>query len=449
MNKQIIFTSAIGQQVYQYTEGKTYVNSPAEAPKGIVLKRGPRGGYYYDEPISNEPKREEPKFNKATKSELANKTDSFFNTEMSFEDFYNNSNIRANSWKKLETHLGLDESADYSERKIKRTFALIESQGDKISELVKTMKTSFDYSDSFETRDKSTRIAYFLGEMRSGLYRDTDPEIRKKMVSAVRNMMDGDVKETNKALKYMGMKERVTATGLKKQAQTKTIEEIKQSLKTVTYKDINYEISPTYISNSKSFRTEEQLSIEVKKVIDNLPPKAKEIINAGKTKIHFITRPEARMMSGALSSNRSLGYYVPTSKQIFIFPEKSGSKEFNIKIEDLEAEGYDEDLIEVVGKSAWRHTVTHELAHAIALNPIDFEIKQREYNLHMQDYSSLQKSNITEYAKTNEQEDFAETFAFYSSRKDYIDEVIENDSKWIKSMPLLKEKFKWMRDNLW
>ena len=28
MNKQIIFTSAIGQQVYQYTEGKTVHHNP-------------------------------------------------------------------------------------------------------------------------------------------------------------------------------------------------------------------------------------------------------------------------------------------------------------------------------------------------------------------------------------------------------------------------------------
>ena len=62
MNKQIIFTSAVGQQIYQYSEGKTYVNSPAEAPRGIALKRGPRGGYYYDEPVNAQSKREEPKY---------------------------------------------------------------------------------------------------------------------------------------------------------------------------------------------------------------------------------------------------------------------------------------------------------------------------------------------------------------------------------------------------
>jgi len=55
MKKQIVFTSAMGQQVYQYTEGKTYVASPGDAPKGTALKRGPRGGYYYEEPGKKEP----------------------------------------------------------------------------------------------------------------------------------------------------------------------------------------------------------------------------------------------------------------------------------------------------------------------------------------------------------------------------------------------------------
>jgi len=50
MKKQIVFTSAMGQQIYAYTEGKTYVSSPGDAPKGTALKRGPRGGYYYEEP---------------------------------------------------------------------------------------------------------------------------------------------------------------------------------------------------------------------------------------------------------------------------------------------------------------------------------------------------------------------------------------------------------------
>ena len=49
-NRQVVFTSAMGQDIYTYTEGKTYVTSPGDAPKGTALKRGPRGGYYYEEP---------------------------------------------------------------------------------------------------------------------------------------------------------------------------------------------------------------------------------------------------------------------------------------------------------------------------------------------------------------------------------------------------------------
>ncbi len=50
MKKQIVFTSAMGQDIYRYEEGKTYVTSPGGAPKGTALKRGPRGGYYYEDP---------------------------------------------------------------------------------------------------------------------------------------------------------------------------------------------------------------------------------------------------------------------------------------------------------------------------------------------------------------------------------------------------------------
>ena len=60
MKKQIVFTSAMGQQIYAYTEGETYVASPGDAPKGTALKRGPRGGYYYEEPAGKGSEKEQP-----------------------------------------------------------------------------------------------------------------------------------------------------------------------------------------------------------------------------------------------------------------------------------------------------------------------------------------------------------------------------------------------------
>ena len=56
----------------QYTNKrmeKVYVSSPGDAPKGVALKRGPRGGYYYDEPVKGEPKKEEPSLKQKRKQQ--------------------------------------------------------------------------------------------------------------------------------------------------------------------------------------------------------------------------------------------------------------------------------------------------------------------------------------------------------------------------------------------
>ena len=50
LKQEIFFTSGMGQNIWVMEEGKTYVKSPSEAPKGSAVKRGPKGGYYYDEP---------------------------------------------------------------------------------------------------------------------------------------------------------------------------------------------------------------------------------------------------------------------------------------------------------------------------------------------------------------------------------------------------------------
>ena len=49
--EQIIFTNAMSNNIFMFKEGRTYYNNPSEAPKGVALKRGPRGGYYTDAPV--------------------------------------------------------------------------------------------------------------------------------------------------------------------------------------------------------------------------------------------------------------------------------------------------------------------------------------------------------------------------------------------------------------
>ena len=50
MKKQIVFTNAMSQDIWTLNEGRTYIKSPNEAPEGASVKRGPKGGYYYEEP---------------------------------------------------------------------------------------------------------------------------------------------------------------------------------------------------------------------------------------------------------------------------------------------------------------------------------------------------------------------------------------------------------------
>lgn len=54
--------------IFPLAEGRTYIASPSMAPKGVAVRRGVRGGYYYEEPVRREePKKEpttQPKVNK-------------------------------------------------------------------------------------------------------------------------------------------------------------------------------------------------------------------------------------------------------------------------------------------------------------------------------------------------------------------------------------------------
>jgi len=43
-----IYTNEYNKQILYFKEGRIYVNSPMEAPKGVALQRGRDGGLYYD-----------------------------------------------------------------------------------------------------------------------------------------------------------------------------------------------------------------------------------------------------------------------------------------------------------------------------------------------------------------------------------------------------------------
>lgn len=440
-----------------------------------IKREGSPGNYKYTYPDDQGKNKSQPL---NLQQETVSKAKEFFSKEMSFDEFFNNLNYSSKSWKKFEDYIGVaDKSEDYAQIKHERNMAFIAAAGPDVKKKINNMLTKFTYDTPDEVVRNSKYSAYMLGEMGAGQrYGDEKSKYRREeMINEITDLLGGDIKEVNKALKYLGYKERIKKGGaLRAGAQEKTVDEIKEGLKTITYGDVKYQVSSSYIKNSSSFRSEEELKSTFKEIVDKLPETAKKEINSGKTEVHFTTRPEAKKLSGAISSNRTLGYYLPSNKQIYIFPDKSSSQSFNIKANELLAAGYDQKTVDkmnrITGKESWKHTVTHELAHAVALNNDDrYSQLQEEYNSYMirkrndlkksqedvakslgYDYDGRVKEDfITNYAGTNRKEDFAETFAFYASNKETVDEAIDKKHAWIEMSPTLKYKFEYMRDKIW
>lgn len=308
---------------------------------------------------------------------------------------------------------------------------------------------------------------YFLGELgmsiRTKERMGGDDSRKMEVINDLRENFPDDLKKCNLLMKYMGMKERLTKKGFRGSAQAKSADAISESLKEQNVGGVKYKISPTYIKNS-FFKSEDEFKKSFTNVANSLPEAAKKNIAAGNTTVHFVTRPEAGKLTRAASSNNVLGYYLPNTQQVFIFPDKGNTiTRFNLGEGELSDAGYDDDtikgLMSAQGNDNWEHTVTHELCHAVALNPVADESsdKKKQYQDKYNDmlmslkenpnYNSFDGNHITRYSMTNFKEDLAEHMAFYARHKEFADKAIDQGDSTISFG--LRQKFKFLRDTLW
>lgn len=451
---------------------KKYVTDPGDAPEGVSIQEGPRGGHYYEGAgkTPKTPTQEEPAiplqapedmadtgFDKLKESlirgGITKPTDLIYSDRPRFFSYYKDMSKEDQITAKLNAYTTLKNM----------------DKEDFVGAL-KTFKTSWTLDAPSDEIQKNKQIAWFLGNLGADIrYASRAKEIgvpgaeafdKEGFIEEIRNDLDNDTKLINSILKYMGFKERVKKSGLRGTPQTKTAEEISNSLKSTEVNGITYKISPTYIKNSKVFKNQEQLEKSFKDVVDNLPPKAKESITKGETKVHFITRPEAKKISRALSSNRDLGYYIPSTKQIFIFPDKAATFTTNLDPDTMKSYGYDDEFINKLkkkeGAESWKNVVTHELAHATALN--NKNNYQEQWNAEISTLikpwsgkvarEEMKDAYISNYAMTNNTEDFAETAAFYARDKGFVDKELEKGDKSF-IHPMLRKKFEFLRDKIW
>lgn len=462
------------EELDELFKGKNYVSSEAAAPPGVTLQTGPRGGTYYEgsgRQTPAPPQEERPipleapepatntGFDKLKESlirgGITKPTDLIFSDKPRFFSFFKDMSPEDQITAKLNAYTTLKSMG-------KEDFVAA----------LKTFKTSWTLDVPSDEIQKNKQIAWFLGALGSdiryanrakGMGVPGAVEFDKEgFIEEVRNDLDNDTKLINSVLKYMGFKDRVKKSGLRNTPQTKTAQEIADSLQSAEVNGITYKISPTYVKNSGVFKNQAQLEESFKEVVDSLPPKAKESINKGDTKVHFITRPEAKKISHALSSNRDLGYYLPRTKQIFIFPDKAAVFTTNIDPDTMKSHGYDDEFINKLkkkeGAESWKNVVTHELSHAAALN--DNNNYQQQWNQEVNDVLRAEKNSgaitredyknvfISDYAMTNSTEDFAETAAFYARDKEFVDkELGMGDKSFMHQM--LRKKFEFLRDKIW
>ena len=443
-----------------------------------IRRTGSAGHYEYEYPGDRNPRKREDNI-----VESQSNTETLF-LEMfpTYTDVDNKLFNNGSYWdtttlgKKLNISLGEHKEGGMAYGlKVRRivTELIFDKYGKLVANNIKEIKTSYDRFDN-DGLKRGREIGNRLYELGKGgkenkLWDNSNETItehvayREKIINNMRTNLNNDTKEINKALKYMGWKERVTKAGKKQTASSLTREEIVIKLRTGTFKGVSYKISPTFVKNSEGIKTDDDMKLILKNVIDSLPKKGKNVMSEGKTKLHFITRQEAKKVDlvGAISS-RAMGYYNPRTKQIFIFPPKGGSTGSNISIDKMKTDGYDDKIINRIadGKKTDSEkliaTTVHESAHAMALND---SALQEKYDNFLADNKlfnrgmfmtreEMKKADgfVSRYAMVNTHEDFAETFSFYAMYRGFIKGSIRKKDTWIDDN--LKKKFEFM-ETIW
>jgi len=416
---------------------KVYLSNPSEAPSGVKVEQGSKGGYFYYPQDDGEDTKiidDNPQY------------ESLKELGLTTEDLFNKDDLSSNI-KKYANSIGIDNETypDYYELR-RKIYGYLWNNFKPI--IISNMKKDFDIPGG------GARNFYkYLGFWGTGYLHDSDNEGKLKLIEDIREALNNDVKKVNTVLKYMGIKERIKTGGIRENSYLKTSEQIIESLQSKTIEGIEYKISPTFIKNSTSYKNEEEFLKSLSNISNALPNYAKELINNGKTKVYFVTRPEAEKISPELNKKNVLGYYIPGPNSVYIYPDKDTFRDFNLDQNKLLAEGYDISFIKKAkylhDKLAFENVVIHELSHATSLN--NDEKLQTTYDDFVKLFEETEKSNdnyITNYCKKNTHEDFAETMSYYASFKEIVESELNKQKSNIFSDIVLK-KLRFMRDNLW
>lgn len=370
---------------------------------------------------------------------------------------------------------GLDSRGEIMRELSKR---LYKKYSDEIQNSLIATPKRYDPRDVTPEDVKRWRAAIDLGQYSASHETVSGEGERMAVIEQLRKKTNNDTLVINKVLGYMRFKERVKKDGLRKTPdRNKTKEDIKNSLASHEHNGVKYNVSPTFFNKLKDFRgkrlfaSDKEMHSFIKKSLDRLPPKTGQQLAKTNTEVNIVGKAEEKILRGAYRGvgHTTAGIYDPNTKQVYIYP-KTFHNNTTIDIDKLKADGISDEAISKLThfdeKENWGQIIIHEVGHAIQLNlagkkdlfgggegsPIEQawdKMKGSDKYKELERRTSPgEKDNryISKYAKTNDHEDMAETFAYYARYRPYIKEAVNRKKEWIN--PVLAEKFKFM-ERLW
>ncbi|NCD07765.1 MAG: hypothetical protein EOL97_16775, partial [Spirochaetia bacterium] len=195
-------------------------------------------------------------------------------------------------------------------------------------------------------------------------------------------------------------------------------------------------------------------------VYNSLPEYSKNLLKETDSNVYFVSKKDATILSGAKVSDDAVAYYYGLTNDVYF--NTTGSMNTLIDYSSVSSAFGDEIATKMITNSGINYILTHELAHHTALADRTRESegsKQREFNKRIKEISVRSVTEgvddnyshrgfVSPYARTNNDEDFAETFAFYATYKEHIDKVIKDKNYNVFGF-VLTEKFKFMKEDVW
>jgi hypothetical protein len=371
---------------------------------------------------------------------------------------------------------------DFSERYEKEGLLIWLAFRNDLETAALTIKTSFTHAELSTTEGLSSynsmrKLVGVLSEVGAYGFRKDQQSVRE-LVSSLRARSGNDTRKINEVLKVMHVKARVKKDGWvgdsPSGAVPRTAEKIQGDASSFEVNGVRGLVSKNYLKNNTIHKKPEDLRAVVTDVLENLPAEAQRRITTGGTVIHFVSRVEMKtLLQTGRHHNSASAIYSPSNNAVYIFPPKYDDevqRKFTMSEARLKEAGYDDALIKKLtrdsGKDILVGTITHELAHAVALNnaggegvvdklQTSYDEMYARVNATLfralqtgeADRARSEERSVTKYATTNSMEDFAETLAWYARRKSVVDAALSKNEDWIH--PALKEKLEWMKKEVW